>query len=134
MALDKPDGTEAEEKKTVETRVIEITNDPGMVRPVIERRLRFAEQLAGLPAGQGVRFEDAAYSAIAAITSGNPGLTLEVTKQILAKIQTERPQLPCIVTAADIESLGLTREALEADWDNPLRKAHVIHCKPWWQE
>ncbi|PIR55112.1 hypothetical protein COU74_02935 [Candidatus Peregrinibacteria bacterium CG10_big_fil_rev_8_21_14_0_10_36_19] len=133
MALDKPEGAEGEDKKPTMC-VIEITDDPELTRPIIERRLRLAEELAGLPAGQGVRFEDSAYAAIAAITSGNPGLTLEVTKQVLLKVQAERSQLPCIVTGTDVESLGLTREALEANWDNPLRQAHVMHCKPWWQK
>lgn len=134
MALDTPDGHEAEDKKPVKIRVIEMHDNLEMVRPVIERRLRFVEQLAGLPAGQGVRFEDSAYAAIAKITSGNPGLTLEVAKQVLGKVGAERPQLPYIVTGADIESLGLTREVLEEDWDSPFRQAHVIHCKPWWEE
>lgn len=134
MALDIPDDNEIEGKKPVRIRIIEMQDNPGMVRSVIERRLRFAEQLAGLPAGQGVRFDDSACAAIAAITSGNPGLTLEITKQVLAKVQSERPQLPCVVTGADVESLGLTRETLEADWDSPFRQAHIIHHKPWWEE
>ena len=131
MALDIPDGNETEEP--VEMRIIEMIEDPAMVRPVIEKRLRLAEALAGLPAGQGVRFDDSAYAAIAAITGGNPGFTLEVTKQVLAKVEAERPQLPCVVTGTDVENLGLTRDALEANWDNPLRRASVLHLKPWWE-
>lgn len=131
MSLNNPDSTDDTENRVT---VIRMEDDPELTRPVIEKRLRLAEEIAGLPKGGGANFDDSAYAAIAAITNGNPGLTLEVAKKVINKVQTERPQLPFVVTGADVESLGITREALEANWDNPMRNAHVINMKPWWEE
>ena len=113
--------------------VIRLEPSADQMRAAIEKRIEFAEKMCRVKPGGLIQVTDSAYQEIADLTHGSVGLALEVMKMVLPSAQQLGQTRPYVVNEERIRELGLTFEALCEYWDNPLRQAHAIHMKPWYE-
>ncbi|MBD3361704.1 hypothetical protein GF358_02850 [Candidatus Woesearchaeota archaeon] len=117
-----------------DAKVIRLEPSADHMRAVIQKRLNFAESQCGVEPGSLIQVTDSAYQAIADVTQASPGLALEVMKMVMPSAEQMAQNHPYVITEDHIKKLGLTYDALCEYWDSPLRRATVIHVKPWYEQ
>lgn len=113
--------------------VIEMKMEPGFVRKAVQRRLDFATTQAGLPLDEApLKLDEDAFARLEELSNNSIGLALLALGLAFQRVLPFK-KIPCTLTAADIDSLGITTEDLKQLWDDPFRNAVTIEVKPWWE-
>ena len=121
---------ESTEKSTMEAVLFRLEPSAEHTKKVIQRRLDAATEQLGQPQGSLVRITDEAYQAINEATGASVGLALDLLNMLLPSARQLKQEHPYIITKERVDALGLTREALEGNYDHPLKGAAVVHVKP----
>ena len=113
--------------------VLEMRTEPGFIHKAVQKRLDFVTAQAGLPPDQApLKLDESAFARLEELSNNSIGLALLALRLTFQRVLPSKT-MPCTLTAADIDSLGITTEDLEQLWDDPLRDAVVIEVKPWWE-
>jgi len=127
MPTNKPDGED------VQMHVVELRAEQGFIRRAIQARLDFISKLEGVPSDQApLQLDDSAFTRLEELSQNSVGLALLALRLTCERVLSAR-SLPCTLTAADVDNLGMSSEDLEELWDHPLRDAAIVEVKPWWE-
>lgn len=104
--------------KEVKVGITHLTQDPSMIRPLIQKRLDYAHELSRKKPDSMIKLDESAYKALEEITKGNPGFALYIMKYAIpgAK-ELSKSKLPYVITGEHIRNLGITLGEYE---NNPL--------------
>lgn len=108
-----------------DARVIRVPTSFEHMREVIERRIRYVEQLTGREKDSLFRITDGAYQAISVVTQDSCGLALLVLKRVFESLETPQ-ELPQTIEERHVKALGFTYESLLKHYESPLGNAAII--------
>jgi len=114
--------------------VIALGSSADHMKAAIQKRLEFVEKHYGVKPGSLIQVTDSAYQAVANLTQSSIGLALEVIKMVMPSAEQLDQNHPYVITDDHVKKLGFTYESLCEYWDNPLRRAKVIHAKHWLEQ
>lgn len=106
------------------TILIELPTRPGFVKEVIERRLRFFEEYAGLEEGKGLSISDEVYATLEDLSEGSVDFALAAVDLLLRSDSIHG--FPYTITMKDAKEAELTRELVQAYQASPCYRASIV--------